>query len=121
MAYATFSTSTIAEQEEETFRQTKRGRPSATTQYTREVTTRFDVRWEIDGKQLDLAAQGDGVFPLITNVRDWDAAEVLQAYKRQPVIEKRFSQLKTDFRVAPVYLPKCDSGSWACWRCTSLR
>ena len=94
----------IAEQEEETFRQTKRGRPSATTQYTREVTTRFDVRWEIDGKQLDLAAQGDGVFPLITNVRDWDAAEVLQAYKRQPVIEKRFSQLKTDFRVAPVYL-----------------
>ena len=25
-------------------------------------------------------------------------------YKRQPVIEKRFSQLKTDFRVAPVYL-----------------
>ena len=29
---------------------------------------------------------------------------MLQAYKRQPVIEKRFSQLKTDFRVAPVYL-----------------
>ena len=25
-------------------------------------------------------------------------------YKRQPVIEKRFSQLKNDFRVAPVYL-----------------
>jgi len=30
--------------------------------------------------------------------------EVLQAYKRQPIIEKRFSQLKTDFVVAPVYL-----------------
>ena len=29
---------------------------------------------------------------------------MLQAYKRQPIIEKRFSQLKTDFCVAPVYL-----------------
>ncbi len=94
----------ITQQEQETFRQTKRGRPSPTTQYKREVTTRFDVSWEIDARQLDRAARGDGVFPLITNVRDWDAAEVLQAYKRQPVIEKRFSQLKTDFRVAPVYL-----------------
>jgi len=26
------------------------------------------------------------------------------AYKRQPVIEKRFSQLKTDCSVVPVYL-----------------
>jgi len=26
--------------------------------------------------------------------------EVLLVYKRQPAIEKRFSQLKTDFRVA---------------------
>ncbi len=47
---------------------------------------------------------GDGVFPLITNLADWKAAEVLQAYKRQPIIEKRFSQLKTDFCVAPMYL-----------------
>ena len=32
------------------------------------------------------------------------AAEVLAAYKRQPIIEKRFSQFKTDFCIAPVYL-----------------
>jgi hypothetical protein len=32
--------------------------------------------------------------------------ELLDAYKRQPIIEKRFSQLKTDFAVAPVYLKK---------------
>ena len=30
--------------------------------------------------------------------------EVLRAYKRQPLIEKRFSQFKSDFEVAPVYL-----------------
>ena len=28
----------------------------------------------------------------------------MKIYKRQPTIEKRFSQLKTDFEVAPVYL-----------------
>ena len=32
------------------------------------------------------------------------AEEVLRAYKRQPLIEKRFSQFKHDFEVAPVYL-----------------
>ena len=33
-----------------------------------------------------------------------EAEDVLKAYKRQPIIEKRFSQLKADFHVAPVYL-----------------
>ena len=32
------------------------------------------------------------------------AEELPRAYKRQPIIEKRFSHLKTDFSVAPVYL-----------------
>ena len=30
--------------------------------------------------------------------------ELLLAYKGQPMVEKRFEQLKTDFDVAPVYL-----------------
>jgi hypothetical protein len=37
------------------------------------------------------------VFPLLTNDRSFDAEQVLRAYKRQPLIEKRFSQFKTDF------------------------
>ena len=32
------------------------------------------------------------------------AKDLLLAYKQQPMIEKRFAQLKTDFVVAPVYL-----------------
>ena len=32
------------------------------------------------------------------------AQDLLLAYKQQPMIEKRFAQLKTDFVVAPVYL-----------------
>lgn len=95
---------TIEETEEETFRQAKRGRPGKDTKYTREVRTGYDIRWEVDGKQLERVAAGDGVFPLLTNLADWTAEKVLDAYKRQPIIEKRFSQLKTDFRVAPVYL-----------------
>jgi len=90
--------------EQEQYRQASRGRPTKNTQYTRHVETRFSVSWEVQGKQLESAAAGDGVFPLITNLRDWSPAEVLKAYKRQPLIEKRFSQLKTDFCVAPVYL-----------------
>lgn len=94
----------IQQQQREQYRQTSRGRPSKDTKYTRQLKTRFDVQWKVNGDQIDQAAAGDGVFPLITNLRDWEAAEVLQAYKRQPIIEKRFSQLKTDFCVAPVYL-----------------
>ena len=94
----------IEQQQQEKYRQTSRGRPCKNTKYTRQVKTCFDVTWQVDGEQLDRAAAGDGVFPLITNLRDWKAKQVLQAYKRQPIIEKRFSQLKTDFRVAPVYL-----------------
>jgi len=94
----------IQEQQQETYRQATPGRPAKDTQYTRQVQTRFEITWEVDGKQLQIAAAGDGVFPLITNLHEWTAGDVLKAYKRQPIIEKRFSQLKTDFCVAPVYL-----------------
>ncbi len=40
----------------------------------------------------------------MTNDTQLDAREVLEAYKRQPPIERRFEQLKTDYRVAPVFL-----------------
>ena len=94
----------IAEQEHETFRQTTRGRPTANTKYRRKVDTRYGLTWETDTLLLEQALAGDGVFPLITNITDWTPLDVLQAYKRQPTIEKRFSQLKTDFCVAPIYL-----------------
>ena len=41
---------------------------------------------------------------MVTNVLTMSALELLMAYKQQPMIEKRFSQLKTDFVVAPVFL-----------------
>lgn len=94
----------IQRKEEETFRQTHRGRPTKETKYTRKVSARFDVTWRIDHLRVAEAVKSDGVFPLITNVTDLSELELLKTYKRQPTIEKRFSQLKTDFEVAPVYL-----------------
>ena len=94
----------VTEKVEETFRQATRGRPSARTRYEKQTVTRFDLTWSINGVALERAARGDGVFPLITNLRDWTPLRILQAYKRQPFIEKRFSQFKSDFSVAPVFL-----------------
>ena len=89
---------------EETFHQDHRGRPGKDTRYVRKVATRFDLVCHIDDEAVARDACGDGLFPLVTNVAELSALELLHAYKRQPAIEKRFSQLKTDFEVAPVYL-----------------
>jgi len=94
----------ILQTEEVRLKQQTRGRRTEKTQYTREVKLRFDLTWHVDAQSLERARRGDGVFPLITNDRQMTAEQVLRAYKRQPIIEKRFSQLKTDFCVAPVYL-----------------
>jgi len=94
----------VKPKEVETFRQARRGRPSKETPYVRKVTTRFELAYRIDDARATEAASSDGIFPLITNVADLPELELLKTYKRQPTIEKRFSQLKTDFEVAPVYL-----------------
>jgi transposase len=94
----------IEERTEEHYRQEGRGRPAKDTKYIKEVSTRFDLTYQIDHTRIAEDQHCDGVFPLITNDVELSEQEVLLVYKRQPVIEKRFSQLKTDFGVAPVYL-----------------
>jgi transposase len=94
----------IEERVEERYRQERRGRPTKDTRYVKQTSTRFDLSYRIDHARIVEDQQCDGVFPLVTNVLELSEKELLLVYKRQPVIEKRFSQLKTDFRVAPVYL-----------------
>jgi len=94
----------IKEGEDAKYRQAQPGRPSKHTKYKKEVRPRYHLTWELDAAAFENAAREDGIFPLLTNDRQLTAEEVLRAYKHQPVIEKRFSQLKTDFAVAPVYL-----------------
>jgi transposase len=94
----------IKEESDETFHQEGRGRPSAKTRYLKETKSRFKLEYHIDTVALAAETCGDGVFPLITNDSALSELEMLLAYKRQPSLEKRFSQMKTDFEVAPVYL-----------------
>lgn len=94
----------ISEQTHATYKQAKRGRPSPHTKYVRHARPCYRVGAEINPSAVAQAEEEDGVFPLLTNDRQFTADQVLRAYKRQPLIEKRFSQFKTDFAVAPVYL-----------------
>jgi transposase len=88
----------------ETFHQDHRGRPGKDTRYVKKVATHFDLAYRIDDAAVAGDAASDGIFPLVSNIADLDELELLHVYKRQPTIEKRFSQFKTDFEVAPVYL-----------------
>jgi transposase len=90
--------------EQESYRQASRGRPTSKTRYVREVTTQFDLGYNVNQEALELERKADGIFPLITNEFHASERDLLWAYKKQPRIEKRFSQLKTDFLVAPMHL-----------------
>ncbi len=94
----------IDEHEQEVFHQERPGRPNPQTKYRREVYTRYELRYELNQAALAAEVVNDGVFPLITNDRELTEQALLLAYKGQPVIERRFAQLKTEFAVAPVYL-----------------
>lgn len=95
---------TIHDCHEERPRQLGPGRPGPNTKYVLQRKQYFELTWEIASVAFGQELPGDGVFPLITNQLDMDAAATLAAYKRQPTIEKRFSQLKTDYAVAPIWL-----------------
>jgi transposase len=97
-------TTTISERAVERYHQEGRGRPSEKTRYIREVSKQYELKCEVDHAALAAEQLGDGVFPLITNDLALTEQELLLAYKGQPMVEKRFAQLKTDFAVAPIYL-----------------
>jgi transposase len=61
--------------------------------------------WTFDQTAIDADAAGDGWYALLTNLGpDVDAAEVLHRYKDQPVVERRYSDLKGPLAVAPMFL-----------------
>lgn len=92
--------------EEENYVQETPGRPGPKTRYRKDSRPRFDLIYDSDHEALEEAEICDGLFPLVTNERDHPVKEVLAIYKRQSYIEKRFSQLKTQFEVAPVFLKR---------------
>ena len=85
-------------------RQGRRGRPGENTRCVEKVTRRFDLSYQLNDARIAECERCDGVFPLVTNVHELSESEILLAYKRPSVTEERFSQLKTDFHVAPAYM-----------------
>lgn len=94
----------VEELADASFVQERPGRPGKDTRYVRSVTKRFDIHPQIDHAAVAEDALTDGTFPLVSNADDLDPKELLLAYKGQPRIEKRFSQMKSDFVVAPVFI-----------------
>lgn len=80
------------------------GRPGPKTLYIMEKHEQITLNWRCDGQAIKEDERCDGVFPLATNDKTMSMEEVLKAYKRQPVLEKRFEQLKTVFNLRPVLL-----------------
>jgi transposase len=94
--------------QEHTFKQDHPGRPSEDTLYRRKSKTRWTISWTVDQGRILYDIKSDGMFPLLTNDRTLKPKDVLEAYKRQPMIEKRFEQTKTVFELAPVCLKRAD-------------
>lgn len=90
--------------EEHVFKQTRRGRPGPDTAYRKITKRRFDVEWSTNEDAIAYDRRSDGMYPLMTNDRKLTAAQVLEAHKGQPMIEKRFEQIKTVHEIAPVFL-----------------
>ncbi len=90
--------------EEHEYRQARRGRPGPETAYRKITKRRFDIEWTTNAQAIAYDCKSDGMYPLISNDRNLEPALVLQAHKGQPMIEKRFEQLKTVLEIAPVFL-----------------
>lgn len=94
----------VVEQQEHRFRQEHRGRPGTQTRYRRITQRRLVVEWELDEAGIAYDRKSDGMYPLLSNDRSLTPTQVLEAHKRQPVLEKRFEQIKTVHEIAPVLL-----------------
>jgi len=90
--------------EEHQYRQASRGRPGPNTRYVRKTRKFWQVRFSLDEAAIAYERNSDGMYPLLTNDRSLTDAQVFEAHKRQPSIEKRFEQTKTVFEIAPVLL-----------------
>lgn len=90
--------------QEHRFRQEGPGRPGHNTRYRRTTRRRWSLSWAVREDRVAFDKKSDGMYPLLTNDRTLTSAQVLRAHKGQPSLEKRFTQLKSVFAVAPVFL-----------------
>jgi len=101
-----FITVSIEESIEESKMQIGRGRPTQETEYKTVQKKIYTLLFTRDQKALKQEERVDGVFPLLSSDSQLSTKEVLIAYKYQPKLEKRFSQLKSVHYAAPLLCKK---------------
>lgn len=89
---------------EHTYKQERPGRPGPDTRYVKKTKKRWRIEWSVDETAIAYDHVSDGMYPLITNDRSLTPRQVMEAHKRQPRLEKRFSQIKSVMEIAPVLL-----------------
>jgi transposase len=72
--------------------------------YKQVQTKSYQIRVEDNEAGLRSAARCDGLFAMMTNDKSLSLKDALQKYKYQPYAEKRHQQLKSVFKVRPVWL-----------------
>jgi transposase len=84
------------------------GRPKAGDPRQWVSDTIYDFEVAEEAVRLRQEGNTDGVFPLVTNIppREAKPVEILQMYRYQPHLERRFQNLKTEYALPPVYLKK---------------
>ena len=93
---------------EESRVQVGKGRPGKHTKYRRRITNIWTLGWARNKQALKDEANTDGVFPLLCTDKSLSAKDVLQAYKYQPRLEKRFCQFKGIHNAAPLLFKKIE-------------
>lgn len=88
------------------FRYLRRGRPRPADPVRKIRKRRYRLLVRRKTQALRAQARTDGVFPLVTNLRNRSKREVLEIYKYQPYLEKRFAYFKSEYGVAPIFLKK---------------
>lgn len=99
---------TIGQSEEVYRRQIGPGRPGKRTRVETVRKPLYTLTWVRCQHALRNEAKCDGVFPLLSTDKHLSAKEVVQAYKYQPQLEKRFMQFKSSHQVAPLLFQKIE-------------
>jgi transposase len=103
-----FLTVTVGQSEEVFTRQVGPGRPGKNTRVETVRRSLYTLTWVRCQHTLQTEANCDGVFPLLSTDQSLSAKAVVQAYKYQPQLEKRFTQFKSIHQVAPLLFQKIE-------------
>lgn len=93
----------IGTQDSDEYKKIGKGRPGEESIYRKDSKKIYSVKATKNYENIEQSKLMDGIFPLITNTK-LTPQEVYLHYKKQSLIEKRFSMAKSDFRVAPMFL-----------------